>query len=315
MAGFFNALSASLVLMMLMSVGYIMGRLGWMTAREKAFLSKYIINIAVPCNCIVGLLNNLDHDSLAQAALAVVSAMSSVVAALLLSALVATLLKLPRKRWGVFVMMGGLSNSLFIGLPVCTQLFGDACTPQVMLYYLSNTVFLQSVGIMLMVYSGGREDSKVSPLQFVKSLLTKPPVLAVALSVVMLLLGLHLPQPVMKFGQYIGNSVTPMALTYCGFILYEVGLKNLRPLPGIPTALVLRLAVSPLLCMVFLNLFGITGLTRSVFLVEAALPVVSQTPVMAGAYGADEKYAATGACLSTLGSFITIPILMLLIGG
>ena len=315
MAGFFNALSASLVLMMLMSVGYIMGRLGWMTAREKAFLSKYIINIAVPCNCIVGLLNNLDHDSLAEAALAVVSAMTSVVAALVLSALVGKLLKLPRKRWGVFVMMGGLSNSLFIGLPVCTQLFGDACTPQVMLYYLSNTVFLQSVGIMLMVHAGGQEGKKTSPGQFFKSLFTKPPVLAILLSVVMLLLGLQLPQPVMKFGQYIGNSVTPMALTYCGFILYEVGLKNLRPLPGIPTAMVLRLAVAPLLCLVFLDLFGITGLTRSVFLVEAALPVVSQTPVMAGAYGADEQYAATGACLSTLGSFITIPILMLLIGG
>jgi len=37
-------------------------------------------------------------------------------------------------------------------------------------------------------------------------------------------------------------------------------------------------------------------------------------PVMAGAYGADEKYAATGACLSTLGGFITIPILMLIMG-
>ena len=315
MAGFFNALSASLVLMMLMSVGYIMGRLGWMTSREKAFLSKYIINIAVPFNCIVGLLNNLNRDSLAQAALAVVSAICGVVASLLLSALVACLLKLPRKRWGVFVMMGGLSNSLFIGLPVCTQLFGDACTPQVMLYYLSNTLFLQSVGIMLMVYSGGKEGTKVSPVGFLKSLFTKPPVLAIVLAVVMLLLDLRLPQPVMKFGQYIGNSVTPMALTYCGFILYEVGLKNLRPLPGIPTVLVLRLGVSPLLCLVFLNLFGITGLTQSVFLVESALPVVSQTPVMAGAYGADEQYAATGACLSTLGSFLTIPILMLIMGG
>ena len=67
MAGFFNAVSACLVLLMLMSVCYVMGRLGWMTAREKGFVSKYIVNIAVPCNCIVGLLNNLDHDSLASA--------------------------------------------------------------------------------------------------------------------------------------------------------------------------------------------------------------------------------------------------------
>ena len=54
MAGFFNALSACFVLLMIMSVGYLMGRLGWMTQREKSFVSKYIVNIAVPCNCVVG---------------------------------------------------------------------------------------------------------------------------------------------------------------------------------------------------------------------------------------------------------------------
>ena len=64
MAGFLNALSACLVLLMLMAVGYGMGVRGWMTAREKKFVSKYIINIAVPCNCVVGLLDNLDHDDL-----------------------------------------------------------------------------------------------------------------------------------------------------------------------------------------------------------------------------------------------------------
>ena len=68
MAGFFNAVSACLVLLLLMSVGYGMGILGWMTSAEKRFISKYIVNIAVPCNCIVGLLNNLDHGSLIQAA-------------------------------------------------------------------------------------------------------------------------------------------------------------------------------------------------------------------------------------------------------
>ena len=51
-----------------------------------------------------------------------------------------------------------------------------------------------------------------------------------------------------------------------------------------------------------------------VFVVESALPVVSQVTVLAGAFGADERYAATGACLSTLGSFITIPVLMLVLG-
>ena len=63
-----------------------------------------------------------------------------------------------------------------------------------------------------------------------------------------------------------------------------------------------------------LMLFGVSGLARDVFVVESALPVVSQVPVLAGAYGADEEYAAAGACLSVLVCLVTVPFLMLGLG-
>lgn len=301
--------------MMLMSVGYAMGKLGWMTAREKAFLSKYIMNIAVPCNCVVGLLNNLSRDGLAQAVWMLLAAVLTIICTFLLSAAIATALRLPRERWGVFVVMGALSNTLFIGIPVCTQLFGAACMPYLMVYYLGNTSFLQSAGVLLIERAGTKPGKKTTVPAFLGNMFRKPPILAIVFAVVMLLLDLGLPQPILKFGEYISGSVSPMALIYCGFILYEVGLKELRFLPGLPVLMVLRLVGAPLVCVLFCRLFGVTGLARGVFLVESALPVVSQVPVMAGAYGADERYAATGACLTTLGSFVTIPILMLILGG
>lgn len=313
MEGFFNALSASLVLLMLMSVGYIMGRLGWMTQREKNFISKYVVNIAVPCNCISGLLNNLDHDSLAQAGLMVICGLLGVGTTLLISVILSWLLRLPRERRGVFAVMAGFSNTLFIGIPVSTQLFGDACMPYLMLYYLANTTFLQSVGFVL-VENAGTKGEKTTLKGVLKSLFSKPPILAVLFTLLLLLLDLSLPQPIMKFAGYIADSVSPLALLYCGFIVYEVGLKNLRLMRGLPTMLVMRLAIAPVICLVFCRLFGMTGLPLSVFLVESALPVPSQVTVMAGAFGADEQYAAVGSTLATLASFITIPVLMLIIG-
>ena len=62
-----------------------------------------------------------------------------------------------------------------------------------------------------------------------------------------------------------------------------------------------------MICWFFCHLFGMSGLPLSVFVVESALPVVSQVPVLAGAYGADDQYAATGAVLSTLCSFCEHP--------
>ena len=105
-----------------------------------------------------------------------------------------------------------------------------------------------------------------------------------------------------------------MALIYCGYVVYEIGLKDLRLMRGLPTMLVIRLMIAPAICLLFCHVFHIEGLARGVFTVEAALPVVSQTPVMAGAYGADDRYAAIGATLSTIGCVVTIPILMLVLG-
>lgn len=315
MAGFVNALSASFVLLLIMAVGYIMGHLGWLGTSEKRFLSKYLINIAVPCNCIVGVLNNLDRDDLAKVVTMLICALCTVTGAMLLSMVAATLLRLPRKQWGVFVSMAGLSNVIFIGIPVCTQLFGEACMPHLMVYFLANSMFVQAVALMLIKRAGSNEVTRFSLGKFIKDLLSSPPIVSLFVALALMLLDVSLPSLVMKFAGYISDSLSPLALIYCGFIIFEVGLKNIRLSRGLPTMLVIRLIIAPLICLGFCMVFGVTGLARNVFLVESALPVVTQVTVMAGTYGADDKYAATGACLSTLASFITIPILMLLVGG
>ncbi len=216
MSGFLNALSASLILMALMSVGYFMGWRGWMGPSEKKFLSKYIVNIAVPCTCITGLLTNLSHDMLFQAGIMLISVVVGIVLTMLLAVALAQLLHIPHNRWGVFVVMTGLSNTLFIGLPVCTQLFGDACLPYVMIYYLGNTSFLQSVGIMLIQRSGTAEGTRTTVLGFFKNLLSKPPILGVIFAILMLILDLQLPSAVMKFAGYIGDTVSPWPSSTAG---------------------------------------------------------------------------------------------------
>lgn len=254
MSGFFNAVSACLVVLLLMAVGYFMGVKGWMTAAEKNFLSRFIINIAVPANCIVGLLNNLDRAELARAGVQLLSVLLGVGITLLLSMGAASLLRLPRARWGVFAAMAGLSNVLFIGIPVCTQLFGEVCVPYVMLYYLGNTTFLQSAGILLVERSGDRGERSEGPGRFLRDMFTKPPILGVLLAIALLLLDVTPPGPVMRFTGYISSTVSPLALIYGGFIVYEVGLKNLRFLRGLPTMLVIRLAVAPVICLSLIHI-------------------------------------------------------------
>ena len=77
--------------------------------------------------------------------------------------------------------------------------------------------------------------------------------------------------------------------------------------------MVFRFVISPALGMGLCALLGIGGLVRSVYIVELAMPVVTQTVVAAAEYGADEQLAAQGAAISTLACFVVTPVLMLLL--
>lgn len=314
MAEFFNAVSAVFVIFMLLSVGYLLGRLGWLTANEKRFISKYVVNIAVPVNCVVGVLNNFSRDELTHAGVQILVGIIVVTLTLVLGAVVATALKLPKNRWGIFVAMSGISNTMFIGLPMTQQLFGPVSLPYMMTYFLASSVFTQTVAVVLCEQAGAKESTgKYNFGKMLLGMFKKPPVIGICLAVGMLLLNFRPPQVLMNAAGYISNTVTPLALMYCGFILYEVGLKKLRFLPGLPVMLVIRLIVAPIICVGVCRLFGVTGLAHDVFVVMSALPVVTQVTVMAGAYGADEQYAAIGSSMSLLGIFITIPVIMTLL--
>ncbi len=76
----------------------------------------------------------------------VAAALLGVLTTLFLSLALATLLRLPRERWGVFVAMTAFSNTLFIGLPVSHPAVRGRLCSLCDALLSGNTVFVQSVG-------------------------------------------------------------------------------------------------------------------------------------------------------------------------
>ena len=154
MESFLHAVTSVTIILLLTATGYFCAVRGWMSPQAKRFISRFTMSVAVPCMCVYGLTNNLTHELLAESPGFLLVPFLSTVGAFLLSLLVGMLLKLPRRRLGVFMMMCSVSNAIFIGLPMCTELFGETCTPYVMLYYLVNTSFVQLVGLSLVRWAG-----------------------------------------------------------------------------------------------------------------------------------------------------------------
>ncbi|MBO4914011.1 MAG: AEC family transporter [Oscillospiraceae bacterium] len=310
MESFFNAVGSVTIILLLTATGYLCGAKGWMKAESKAFISKLLMTIAVPCMCISGLRGNLTRDMLAGSVRLLAVPFLCNAAGFVLSFLAARLMKLPRKSLGVFLVMCSLSNAMFIGYPMCYELFGEECVPYVMLYYFANTCFTQTVAMGLIRWSGGSGGTTWKDgLKF----LTTPTVIALFIGFMLVLLDIELPSFIGSYMRYVSGLVTPVALILVGYIIYEIGLDKLRLDRTLAVALGFRFLLAPATYALCCALFGVSGLARSTFLGEGTMPVVTQTVVAAAQYSADERLAAEGAALSTLACFIVIPVLMLVI--
>lgn len=309
MQTFLTSVSAVGQIVLMTAVGFFLGKLGWVKHETKPFLVKYIMNIAMPCMCINSILGKVTRDILQRLGVLLLVSACTLLALMLLAYLCSRWLKVGRRQQGVFMIMCFVSNSMFIGYPMCTALFGEDAVPFVLCYYIVNTVFFQSAGVAMLNRSGETPGEKHSVKKALKALV-RPPICAILISLGLLALNVTAPPFVMRFTSYMGATVTPMALLYTGFVIYELGFSHIKMSPSLWVVLLFRFAIAPLMCVGFCALFGVHGLPRSVLMIECAMPVMTQAVVLSADCGADEGYAAIGTAASTLLCFVMIPILM-----
>ncbi len=311
MVGIWDSVSAVLLVLMMVSVGYLFGRAGWMKGEHKSVVIKFLINVAVPCMCIKNVFEYFTKDVFEQAgALLLVPILFNIVT-FFLSVGLAKLIKVPRRRFGGFVVMCAFSNSLFIGFPIIHELFGDPGTPYMMLYYFINTAAFWSMGSFL-IYKSGDAGEKLTVRQMLGKLVS-PPLVALVAAIVLVLLDVQLPHLLLTFSGYMSATVSPLALLYVGFVMFETGLRNMKPDYTIWVGSAMRFVGVPALMLLMCHVAGITGLARSVYFIEAAMPVMTQSVVVSGLAGADEQYNALAMNLTTLLCLVAIPILMLIV--
>jgi len=143
---------------------------------------------------------------------------------------------------------------------------------------------------------------------------------------VLVLIGVTLPKCIVSATGYVGKIVTPLSLFYTGMILMRmIRQKHIRWQRGYELVLVGRFVAGPMLLLAsafFMTwLANVTGsealrapeLMRNALLIQASMPVMAQTPIVAAASDSDAEYAAGGIALTTALSLVFIPLYMYLI--
>ena len=307
---FLRSISGILVILGMILVGFVIGEKGWFDDNSRGLLAKLVTQVALPCYMLYTITQRFTAADLLKMLPALRFPALSMVILLGIATAVAKIFAVRQDRRGLFISMFFNSNTIFVGLPINQALFGDASIPYVLIYYMCNTTFFWTLGTYLIQRDGEGEaqfDLKTS-LKKVFS----PPLMGFLLGLVMVMLQIKLPAFLASDLQYLGNLTTPLSMIFIGLSVSHVGVKQL--VLGKEQLLILlgRFLVAPLLMASIVYWVPLPSLMKQVFIIQSAMPVMTNAPVVARLYGADSDYAAVMVTETTLATMVVIPILMLL---
>ena len=307
---FLRSISGILVILGMILVGFVIGEKGWFDDKSRGLLAKLVTQVALPCYMLYTITQRFTAADLLIMLPALRFPALSMVILLGIATGVARIFAVRQDRRGLFISMFFNSNTIFVGLPINQALFGDASIPYVLIYYMCNTTFFWTLGTYLIQRDGEGEaqfDLKTS-LKKVFS----PPLMGFLLGLVLVMLQIKLPVFLASDLQYLGNLTTPLSMIFIGLSVSHVGVKQL--VLGKDQLLILfgRFLVAPLLMATIVYWAHLPSLMKQVFIIQSAMPVMTNAPVVARLYGADSDYAAVMVTETTLATMVVIPILMLL---
>lgn len=310
---FLQALSSVSVILLLTVTGYVLGARGLMDKKAKSFISRLLMTLLVPFNCINGMITNLDRATVSQYGIYLLISLVSMALSNVIAFLVCKLFRIPKNKIGLFIHMGANSNAIFIGLAICREIFGDACAPFVMVFYTLNSFSIWLISVIAVRWSYDYERESFGKLLL--KVLLSPPVIGITIGLALVLLDVQLPTFATSFIRHLSNVVTPLAIMMTGFIIYELGLKSLVMDKATALLMVMRFVLAPGIFFLVFRLLGMEGLGPQTTMIVAAMPAPTMAVVLGSQYGGEEgeKFASQGVVWTTLAMFVVTPLLRVLI--
>ena len=315
---FLNSLGCVLTMSLLAGAGYYTASRGWYDLNSQQLIARLVTFLSLPCYLFASVSERMTHDELLALAGPMVIPFLSMWLVFFTSRAAAKIFRIERVHSGVFSSAYTASNNMFIGLPVSIALFGDEAVIPTLLYFFANTTFFWTMGNYLEAIDGAVNDKKKLPkvlsLTTVKRVFS-PPLCGFLLAIILLLIDWRMPAPIMSAAKYMGGITTPLALVFIGLMIYRIGIHNIRFSKDLLVALVGRFAVSPLVCLAFIMLLPIEipELYAKTYVIQAALPCITQIAVLARYHHADVEYATTCVASTTLLSAVMLPIWMMIL--
>lgn len=307
---FFNALAGIFSLLIVVAAGFILAHHGWFPETVRKLFPRLVTSVSLPPFLACTIIQSFQRDSLLHMLYGSALPMLAMILLFLGAYTTGKLLKVNRRRFGLFCACVSNPNTIFIGIPVNMALFGPEALPYVLLYYFASTFFFWTVGNYF-ISRDESADKRDSAFHWQK--IISPPMYGFLAGLAVVCLNIPVPDFLFRAASIIGEMTTPLALIFIGITLEGMPLAKLRLNQDIVCALFGRMIISPLLLWALLPFFQLPELMGKVFVIQSSLPVLMQVAILSAYYNTDPDYGSIMVSLSTILCALTIPIYMTII--
>lgn len=293
----------TIITMMIMGIlGFILKKSGVTDKRTDKFLSQLLVNFCTPAVMIYITLTNFSISTFQNSYKGILIAMVSMVLINIIALGVSGALSLRGMEKGEFISMSTFSNTIFVGLPLITGIFGEKAVPYLMLYYIANTLTFWTLGIYQLVRSSGKAFSSKNLIK-----IFNPPILGFIAGILLLWYEVSLPVYAMDSINYLRLLLTPLSLIFMGSTIGDLKMSSVGSPVTTVLILIMRFVLSPLVCLLILKAAGMPEDLTKVFIVCAGLPVMTNISIAVGKYGGNPSYSSFMTALSSIVFIFVVP--------
>ncbi len=270
-------------------IGYSWAELGH--AFETEFVTKIVMYVGAPALVFY----SLTSLHITPATFGVMSAVAAVSLALylVLGYAIVRVTKLPVRPYLSTLAFANIGN---MGLPICLFAYGDEGLALALGFFVVIGAAQNTLGIWLMAGSSS-----------LKSLLKLPLIYAVPIGLAFAIPGIKPPAWLANSTQLMGQLTIPLMLIALGASLARLRFHAL----GRPFFIsVLRLAMGLAVGFFIAWAMGFEGMERGVVILESAMPVAVMNYLFAERYGKEPEDVAGIVTVSTVMSYVTLPIVL-----
>ena len=258
---------------------------------DTNMVAYLVTNIGAPCLIVSTLLEDRpEPDVIGGMAIAALTVVASV-------ATVAALgLRLSGQSLRAYLPALTFPNAGNMGVPLCLFAFGDEGLALAVAFFATMSLTQFTFGISV---AAGRVA--------VRDVMTNPVLWAAVISVVLLLTGAALPRWLDGTVDVIAGMVIPLMLMSLGISLSRLKPSSLGRSAVFSCA---RLALGLAAGVGIASILGLEGVARAVVIIQASMPTAVFNYLFAVRYGNRPGEVAGIVVVSTVLSFLTLPVLL-----